>query len=125
MAGSVFEPPGTLFEDADARARQAGKLYVMPPTGSGPAFTDYMNRTFLLFKHSFGGYFGSRDEYVPFVKDLANEGLVWAVLGIDEQNNAQHKLSYTLAMNGTAQPEADDDRLAILTRYLHLVLAAL
>ena len=34
------------------------------------------------------------------------------------------RMEYQALLDG-AQPEADDDRLAILTRYMHLVLAAL
>ncbi|MEJ3576104.1 MULTISPECIES: TetR/AcrR family transcriptional regulator [Pseudomonas] len=62
---------------------------------------------------------------------LQGAGQIFEVLGSTQpQQDAKvltaiiGRMEYQALLDG-AQPEADDDRLAILTRYMHLVLAAL
>ena len=98
---TILPDSDDLFGESIGRARQTGNVYVAPPSAVGQQFVEFMNTTHRLFKHSFGGYFSSRAEAVPWLKQKEHEGMAWALYDI--ASVGPEGLSYTLSMNRTAQ----------------------
>ena len=99
MSGSSSS--GSIF--SKKILQNSGKLLFVPSSQpSTDHLVNYLNATFPLFKHVYGGSYPSRDAVLPVITSVGREGTTWAIIEVPKVN--PQELDVRISMNRSATP---------------------